>query len=120
MNNRLIGIIRFANREFQEFIDEVAEDGAKITDTRGAGRRLEKVAQRLRQVDGLLAQEGKPYVAGAGSGDEILKYRENLTALKGVLETLQNSLLVKKSRLENARGSVQAASAWAQLLRQTS
>jgi hypothetical protein len=120
MSDRFLEIIRMANREFQEFIDEVAKNGAKVAKTRGAVRRLEKVAHRLSHVDGFLAQRAGPNLGGAESEFEILKYRENLKALKGVLETLQYSLLVEKSRIENTRANVQAASAWAQSLRQTS
>jgi hypothetical protein len=122
MSDRFLEIVRLANREFQAFIDEVEKNGAKVAKTPGAVRRLEKVAHRLNQVDGFLAHRARPVPAGADSEYEILKYRENLKALKGIMETLQYSLLVEKSHIENTRANVnvQAASAWAQSLRQTS
>jgi len=120
MSDQLVNIIRIANHEFQEFIDEVANSGDKVAKTRGAVHRLEKVARRLGEVDQCLAQRTRSSLAGTESEYEVVKYRENLKALKGVLDTLQYSLLVEKSHIENSRANMLAASAWAQLLRQTS
>jgi len=50
MNDELLDIIRVANREFQEFIDQVAQTGEKVVESRGAFRRLTKVDLRLKQV----------------------------------------------------------------------
>src|ERR1035437_6180897 len=41
MNNELLDIMRIANREFQEFIDEVAQNGPKVVGSRGGARRKE-------------------------------------------------------------------------------
>jgi P2-related tail formation protein len=51
---------------------------------------------------------------------ELLKYRDNLKALRGVMETLQFSLLAEKARLENVRANLQSACAWATSVREIS
>jgi len=120
MNNELLDIIRIANREFQEFIDQVAQNGAKVVESRGAVRRLEKVDLRLQQVSKYLAAESRPSAQAPEAEYEVLKYRENLKSLRSVLETLQFSLLAEKARLENVRANLQAACAWATSLREIS
>jgi hypothetical protein len=120
MNNELLDVIKIANREFQEFIDQASQEGTKVVESRGAFRRLEKVDVRLQQVSQYL---------GALSGDsaptpeeayEFLKYRESLRTLRSTMETLQFSLLAERSRLENVRANMQAACAWATSVREIS
>ena len=120
MNNELLEIIRIANREFQEFIDQVAQSGEKVVESRGALRRLTKVDLRLKQVSKFLATESKSFAQAPEGAYEVLKYRENLRTLRSVMETLQFSLLAEKARLENVRANLQAACAWATSLREIS
>ena len=120
MNNELLDIIRIANREFQEFIDQVAENGSKVVESRGAVRRLDKVDLRLKQVSQSLAANSRSSVGAPEAAYELLKYRDNLKALRGVMETLQFSLLAEKARLENVRANLQSACAWATSVREIS
>jgi hypothetical protein len=120
MNNEMLDIIRIANREFQEFIDQVAQNGAKVVESRGAVRRLEKVDLRLKQVSKFLAAGSQSFAQAPEAAYEVLKYRENLKNLRAVMETLQFSLLAEKARLENVRANLQAACAWATSLREIS
>jgi hypothetical protein len=120
MDNEPVDIIRIANREFQEFIDQVRQNGAKVVESRGAARRLDKIDLRLKQVSEFLAAGAKSSAQNPEAAYEILKYRENLKALRNVMETLQFSLLAEKARMENVRANLQAASAWATSLREIS
>jgi hypothetical protein len=120
MDTGLLGVIRIANREIQELIDEVSQNGAKVVESRGAVRRLGRLALRLKQVDHYLAEGSRSSAKLADSEYEILKYKENLKALKVVLGTLQFSLLAQESHLENVRANLEAASSWAASIRQTS
>jgi len=120
MGDQFADIVRMANREFQEFIEEITKSDKKVAKTRGVVRRLEKVTRRLSQVNHYLTRRATPVLAQTESEYEILKYVENLKALKGILETLQSSLLIEKSHLETTRAKMRAADAWAQSLRQTS
>jgi hypothetical protein len=120
MNNKLRDIIRIANREFHDFIAEASQNGPKGTDLGRIARRLGKVALRLKQVDRYLAESAESGTKALESEPEILTYAENLKALRGVLETLQSTLLAQKSESGNIRTNLQAASAWATSLRQTS
>jgi predicted nucleic acid-binding Zn-ribbon protein len=120
MTDDLLDAIRAANREFQEFIDQVAQSGAEVVESRGALRRLEKVQSRLREVAQYLAEEARSPARSPEAAYEILKYRENLKTLRSVMETLQFSLLAEKTRLENIRANLQAARAWAASLRELS
>ena len=120
MNDELLDIIRIANREFQEFIDQVAQNGAKVVESRGAVRRLEKVDLRLKQVSKYLAAGSRPSAQAPEASYETLKYRETLKTLRSTMETLQFSLLAEKARLENVRANLQAACAWATSLREIS
>jgi hypothetical protein len=120
MNKELLDVIRTANREFQEFIDQVSQEGAKVVESRGAARRLEKVDLRLQQVSQYLATGSKSEAPESEAAYEVLKYRENLKALCKAMETLQFSLLVEKARLENIRANMQAACAWAASVRDLS
>ena len=120
MTNELLDILRSANHEFQEFSEQVAQKGAKVVDSRGAERRLEKLNLRLQQVSQLLSPGGKAPIQTPESAYEVLKYRENLKALRSAMETLQFSLLVEKGRLENVRANLQAACAWATSIRDIS
>ena len=120
MNNGLLDVIRIANREFREFINQVAENGAKVVESRGAAHRLERVDLRLQQVSKFLAAGSRPSADAPEVALEILKYRENLKALRTTVETLQFSLLAEKARLENVRANMQAACAWAASLREIS
>jgi len=117
MNNELLDIIRIANREFQEFIDQVAQNGAKMVESRGAVRGLDKVDLRLKLVARYLAAESRSAAKAPEDAYEVLKYGENLKTLRRVMETLQFSLLAEKARLENVRANLQAACAWATSLR---
>lgn len=119
MDARLVNAVRIANREFQDFIDAVANDGPNIAKSAEAVRRLRKIARRLSQVDRYLAHP-KASPATPDSEHEILQYRENLKALKKAIETLQYALLAEKSQIENTRANMKSASAWAHSLRQTS
>jgi len=120
MNNELLDILRMASREFQEFIDQVAQNGPKVVESRGAARRLDKVDLRLKQVAQYLAGESRSAAKAPEAAYEVLKYRENLKTLRNVMETLQFSLLAEKARLENVRANLQAACAWATSLREIS
>ena len=120
MNNGLLDVIRMATREFQEFINQVSENGAKVVAARGAGHRLEKVDLRLQQVSKFLAVGSRPSADAPEVALEVLKYRDNLKALRTTVETLQFSLLAEKTRLENVRANMQAACAWASSLREIS
>ena len=120
MNTRLLEVVRIANREIQKLIDEISQNGAKIVQRRGALRRLGRLSLRLKQIDHYLAEGPRPSAKQAESEHEILKYKENLKALKAALETLQSSLLARKSHLENVRANLEAANSWVASLRQTS
>jgi hypothetical protein len=119
MDTRLVKTVRIANREFQEFVDEIAKVGPNIAKTGEAVRRLQKIARRLSQVDRYLANP-RPLPATPESEYEILQYKENLKALKRAFETLQYALLAEKSQIENTRANMKAAKAWAHSLRETS
>lgn len=119
MNHRLQNVMRVANHEFQEFIDQVSQGGAKVLESGGGGRRLREVDLQLKQVAQCLA-DPRSTPPTAEDELEVLKYRENLKALKNALETLQFSLLTEKARLENVRANMQAACAWATSLREIS
>jgi hypothetical protein len=120
MNNELLEIIRLANHEFQEFIERVSQDGARVVASRGAIRRLGKVDLRLKQVSQYLAAASRSSDQDPEAAYQVLKYRENLKSLKHIMETLQFSLLAEKARLENVRANMQAACAWATSLREIS
>jgi len=120
MDHELLDVIRTANREFQEFIDQVTQNGAKMVETRGALRRLEKLNHRLKEVSGHLAASSKSAESKSQAEYEILKYRETLKNLRHVMQTLQISLLAEKARLDNVRANMQAARAWATSLREIS
>jgi hypothetical protein len=120
MNNGLLDVIRIANREFQEFVNQVSENGAKVVETCGAAHRLEKVDLRLQQVSKFLAAGSRPSADAPEVAFEVLKYRENLKALRATVETLQSLLLAEKARMENVRANMQAACAWATSLREIS
>jgi CHAD domain-containing protein len=120
MNSELLDVIKIANREFQEFIDQVSQVGSKVVESRGAMRRLEKVDIRLRQVTEYLAAISGHAEATPEEAYEFLRYRENLKALRNALETLQFSLMSERARLENVRANMQAACAWAASVRDIS
>ncbi len=120
MNNDLLEAVRLANLEFQEFIEQVAKNGAKGVESRGAIRRLRGVDLRLKAVSKFLSVGFKPFAQASESESEVLKYRDNLKTLRGVMETLQFSLLAEKARLGNVRANMQATCAWATSLREIS
>jgi len=120
MDGEFLDVIRIANREFQEFIDQVSKDGARVVETRGAMRRLAKVDLRLKYVAKCLDSASKSCVEAPEAAYQVLKYRENLKALKNIMESLQFSLLSEKARLDNARANMQAACAWAASVREIS
>jgi len=120
MKPGLLQATRIANRGIQELIDDVSQNGAPVLESPGAVGRLRRLALRFKQVDRLLAEGSGESTKLAESEHEISKYRENLKALKAILETAQLSLLARKSHLENVRASLEAANSWAASLRQTS
>ncbi len=120
MNNGLLDVIRIANREFQDFIEQVRQSGAKVVESRGAVRRLDKIDLRLKQVSEFLVAGARSSAQQPETAYEVLKYRENLKTLRSVMETLQFSLLAEKARLENVRANLQSACAWATSLREIS
>ncbi len=120
MDNGLLDVIRNANREFREFINLVSENGARVVESRGAAYRLEKVDLRLQQVSKFLAAGSRPSADAPEVEFEVLKYRENMKALRNTVETLQFSLVAEKARLENVRANMQAARAWAASVREIS
>ena len=120
MDNKLLDIMRIANREFQEFISQVAESGAKAVESRGAIRRLEKVNLRLNQVSKCLGGRSKSSWQAPEVAYAALKYGETLRELRSAIGTLQLSLLTEKAHLENVRANLQAACSWAASLREIS
>lgn len=120
MSSALLDNVRLANREFQEFIEQVSKDGAKVVESRGALRRLAKVARRLEQVGEDLASAAHSTGHHPEAAYQMMKYRENLKSLRNVLETLQVSLLAERARIEHLRANMQAACAWASSLRDIS
>jgi hypothetical protein len=118
MNNELLDTIRTANGEFEEFIDQVSQNGAKVVETRGAMRRLGKVDLRLRHVSKCLAAVSQSSAEAPEDAHQVLKYRENLKVMKVIMETLQTSLLAEKARLDNVRANTRAACAWAASVRE--
>jgi chromosome segregation ATPase len=120
MNNELLNVLRSANREFQEFMDEVSQIGGKTLETRGAAQRLEKVDRRLKQISYCLSALSRAAAQDPEAAGEVRKYRENLKALRPVMEKLQFSLRTEKARLERVRTNMQAARAWAASLREIS
>ena len=81
---------------------------------------MDKINLRLQQVSKFLATESWSALQAPEAEHEILKYRENLKALRSIMETLQFSLLAEKARLENVGANLQAAHAWATSLREIS
>jgi hypothetical protein len=120
MGTELLEVIRDANREFQEFIEKVSQDGAKVVESRGAARRLEKLDLRLKQVSQHLDSASPSAAHQPEAAYQFMKYRENLKTLRNILETLQFSLLAEKARLESTRANMQAACAWASSVREIS
>ena len=103
MNNELLDIIRTANREFQEFIDQVSQKRRESGGDPGAMRRLEKVDLRLKHVSKCLAAVSKPSMESPEAAYQVLKYRRKPEDAENIMETLQFSLLAEKARLENVR-----------------
>jgi hypothetical protein len=120
MNTELLDLVRIANREFQEFISQVTLKGAKALESPGGVRRLEKIRLRLAQISQHLATLSKSSPPKAEVAYVVLKYRETLRTLGAVMQTLNFSLLAEKSRLEQVRGNLQAARAWATSFREIS
>jgi hypothetical protein len=120
MNDELVDILRIANREFQEFIDRVSENGAKVVETRGALGRLGKVDLRLKHISKFLVTASQSSMQSPETAHQVLKYRETLKKLKNSMEALQIALLAEKTRLENVRANMQAACAWATSVREIS
>jgi hypothetical protein len=120
MGSELLDAVRIANREFQEFIDKASQDGAKVVESRGAARRLEKLDTRLKQISQHLDASSGFAAHEPEAAYQFMKYRENLRTLRSVLETLQFSLLAEKARLESLRANMQAACAWATSVRDIS
>ena len=120
MDESLLDAVRNANREFQEFIDLASNNNAQGMATHVAVRQLEDVKHRLQQIAPFLSTQCRTADAAADEAFELLKYRENLKALRGAMQTILFSLLTEKARLENARNNTQAACAWATSLQEIS
>ena len=120
MGSELLNVVRIANREFQEFIEKASESGGKVVESRGAARRLEKLDLRLKEMAAQLDSARRSDAHNPEAAYQLMRYRENLKALRTILETLQFSLLAEKARLENLRANLQAACAWATSVRDIS
>ena len=120
MTKELLDTIRSANCEFQEFIDQVSPNGAKVGEAQGAILRLVKINLRLKHVSKCLATASQSSGEASEAAHQVLKYRENLKVMKGVMENLQTSLLAEKARLDNLRANTRAACAWAASMREIS
>jgi hypothetical protein len=120
VTRELLDTIRTANCEFQEFVDQVSQNGAKVVETRGSLRGLGKVDLRLKYVSKCLATVSQSSAEVPEDAHQVLKYRENLKVMKVVVETLQASLLAEKARLDNVRANTRAACAWAASVREIS
>jgi len=120
MSHQLLENLKIANREFQEFIDQVACEGTKALKCQGAFRRLDKLNHRLQQVSKHLSTQSRRSLEEPEGAIEIMKYGENLKTLRTVIQNLHVSLLAEKTRLDNARANLQSACAWADSLREIS
>jgi hypothetical protein len=120
MSDDLLETLQSANREFQEFIEQVSQSDARVVETRGAMRRLVKIDLRLKHVSKCLASVPQSFLKSPEAAYEVMKYRANLKTLKGLMENLQFSLLAEKARLDNVRANMQAARAWAESVRELS
>jgi len=112
--------LRLANREFREFVEEVSKHGASPGQPRLALGRIEHISATLVQVGQHLKQALRTPEHSEEFRRELQQYEERLREMKGVLERLQYSLLVERARMQEIRAHLEAASAWAAPLRQTS
>jgi len=120
MNDAALRIIRTANRGFQEIIRQATESGNKAMGTGDAATLLRKIDQRLKQVAKHLGEGATALGTDSEAAIELQMYRENLTRLRHVVETLQSRLLAEKTRMDNVRANLRAARAWATSLREIS
>ena|ERR1700678_2265214 len=120
MNNELRDVLNIANREFQEFIDQVSQNGTIVVEWGEALRRLVKVDLRLNHVSKLLAVNSKISPEPPEAASAVLKYRDNLKSLLDVMEAFYSSLLAEKSRLDNLKANMRAARKWAASVRDIS
>ena len=120
MSSRLLDVIRIANREFQEFIDQASQSGPKAVESRAAVSLMGKIDLRLKQVSRHLAAASKATSPAPEVADEVMKYQETLKTLKRVMDAFQSSLPAGKSRVDNARTNMRAACAWATSVREIS
>lgn len=115
---KLLEAVRTANREFRDFVEKFSEPSLTQGQCTEAARRLGRISLRLKQLERLLARRAEGDREANDINQAIVEYQENLKALKGIVETLQSSLLERKSRFEDAHTHLQAARAWATSLRQ--
>ena len=120
MDDELLDILRIVNREFQEFIGKVAQDGANAVQSPGAARRLEQVNLRLNQVSQRLAAGPRYSLQVPAAQAEVVEYAETLRTLQSTIGALQATLLVEKSHLDSVRANLNSACAWASTLREIS
>jgi len=119
MDNTLLDVIRTANREFRNFFEEISRTDISVMKSSSAPGRIEKIGRRLEQVGEILARTPRVSDLPSDGSREIAKYEENLKQLRTSLESIQYSLLVERSHLENVRANLRAASAWAASLKET-
>ena len=119
MEGASFDILRIANKEIRNFIDEASSQPGKAVESRWAIRRLEKVAKRIQQAGKVLDQK-RPFLGRTPTEAEFLEYAETLRKLGALLEGLQHSLLVERSQLGNIRANLECASSWAASLRELS
>jgi HPt (histidine-containing phosphotransfer) domain-containing protein len=120
MPTTLLNLIRIANREFRDFFEEVSRVATGVERPSVAFVRIQQVARRLEQVGKLLERPLRLADWTGFAGREIAEYQENLRRLRNALETIQYALLAERSHLQNVWANLQAASAWAATLKQTS
>ena len=116
MDEALLESVRAANQELQQFIELACPDG-KRREVEDTVRRLSRVHLRLKHVSKCHAAAPRSFLESCSEGGEIQKYRDNLVALKRIVEKLQAFLLAERVRLNHRRFNVQAASAWADATR---
>ena len=116
MDEALLESVRAANQELQQFIELACPDG-KRREVEDTVRRLSRVNLRLKHVSKCHAAAPRSFLESCSEGGEIQKYRDNLVALKRIVEKLQAFLLAERVRLNHRRFNVQAASAWADATR---
>ena len=116
MNGSLSDVLRIADKEIRDFIEEASSRGDGMLEPRWAVRRLEKIDRRLDQVGKLLRRE-RHRADRRTSASVMLQHVETLKGLRALLESSQGPLLAERARLENIRTNLESASSWAASLR---